>query len=60
MRMNFCNMEIRKAILQNKLTHYEVAARLGVTNVTFSRWMSKEMPEDKKNQILDIIYGIEK
>lgn len=56
MRMTWNNMDVRLAITQNRLTHYEVAQRLGVTNVTFSRWMSKEMSEEKKRDILNVIY----
>ena len=52
------NLEIRKAIAKKRLRHYEVANQCGVTSYTFSHWLQKELPEEKKNFILGEIEKI--
>lgn len=49
------NIEIRNAIFSNGLKKWEVADSLGVTDSTFSRMLRKEMSNEKKKEILDII-----
>lgn len=49
------NLEIRTAILQKRLKHYQVAKALGVSTYTFSHWLQVELPQDKKDMILEVI-----
>lgn len=52
------NKEIREAINHKRLKYYEVANALGVSRFTFSVWLSEELPEDKKKEILEAIEKI--
>lgn len=42
------NIDIREEIKTNGLAHYQVAEKIGVSEFTFSRWMRKELPAEKK------------
>lgn len=55
------NMEIRKKIIEKGLFYYQIAKRLGVSDITFSRWMREELSEPRKQRILAILedYGDE-
>lgn len=46
------NIEIRDLIKKNRLFCYEVAAKIGVSEFTFARWLRKELDEDKKARTL--------
>ena len=49
------NIEIRKALLETNMKQWELAELLGITEWTLSRKLRKELPEDKKEEILDLI-----
>ncbi len=49
------NLEIRSAITERGLRHYEVANKLKITQTTFSHWLQSELSEDKKTKILKAI-----
>lgn len=53
------NLEIRQAIAKKRLKHYEVAAACHVTAETFSRWLQIELPQSKKEMILEVIRNYE-
>lgn len=53
------NKEIREAINHKRLKYYEVANALGISRFTFSVWLSEELPENKKKEILEVIEKIE-
>lgn len=53
------NKEIREAINNKRLKYYEVANALGISRFTFSVWLSEELPENKKKEILEVIEKIE-
>lgn len=46
------NLEIRMKIKENRLHHYEVAEKLGISEYTFCVWLRKELPTEKKNAVL--------
>ena len=50
------NEEIRKILDRIKREHnifrYEVAYAVGVNEASFSRWLRRELPEDKKQLVL--------
>ena len=49
------NAEIKKVIRDRRLFNYEVAAQLGISEFTFSRWFRKELDEDKRKRVLNAI-----
>lgn len=53
------NIEIRQEIERRRLKYYEVADAIGINRCTFSVMLRKELPEDKKHEVLDAIAKIE-
>jgi len=45
------NQEIRAAIRDSRLRHYEVAEAAGVSPYTLSVWLRYEMSEEKKGMV---------
>lgn len=54
------NLEIRTAIKKARLYGYEVAAALGLSETGFSRKLRKELPQDEKEKILEVIEKLAK
>ena len=52
------NKDIRELIKKKRVFHYGVAEALGVTATTFSKWLQRELPEEKKNLIRSAIAKI--
>lgn len=50
-----CNKEIRVMLTVNNIKHWEVADSIGIAEGTFSRWLRKELPEEKKEAIIKAI-----
>lgn len=53
--MNKNNLEIRQLIESNGLKYWEVADRLGIADTTFSRRLRKELPEERKAEIREVV-----
>lgn len=51
------NLEVRKMIADRKLFYYEIADAIGISAYTFSVWLRKEMPEEKRKLVMDAIYN---
>lgn len=49
------NLEIRQIIHEKRLRHYEVAEAMKISEYTLSKWMRTEMPEDKKELVMQAI-----
>ena len=49
------NQEIRKSAQVAGVRNWEIAEYIGVSEGTLCRWMRRELPEDKKRQILAAI-----
>lgn len=49
------NKDIRAAARQNKVYLYEIADVLGVSEPTFIRWLRKELPDQKKADVMAAI-----
>lgn len=49
------NLEIRQAIKNKKLTHYEIAHRLNISETTLCRKLRYELPQEEKEKILKVI-----
>lgn len=54
------NIEIRKAMKERRLFNYELAEALGISEFTLSRRLRKELPQEEKNRILEIIDQLSK
>lgn len=53
--MNMCNMAIRSAIQNAGIRHWMVADKLGVSETTFCRMLRKELPENRKKEVLEAV-----
>lgn len=53
------NKEIRREIFRRNLKKCQVAAALGITPFTFSRWLKYEMNAEKKARVLEAIKSME-
>ena len=49
------NIEVRQAIKAARLMQWEIAARIGISEFTFSRWLRTEMSEERKESVLAAI-----
>ena len=52
------NKEIRLQAFEAGLKHWQIAAELGVTSETFSKWLRTELPAAKKEQITVVIESL--
>ena len=46
------NIEIREAIKESDFKHWQIADMIGIADTTFCRMLRRELPEDKKQEIL--------
>ena len=49
------NLDIRKAIKDSGLRHYEVAKLLNISEYTFVKHLRYELPQDRKEIIFKVI-----
>lgn len=49
------NVEIRTLIKCKRLYFYEIAAKIGISEFTFTRWLREELDEDKRKRVLNAI-----
>lgn len=49
------NLDIRQEIKESGIYHWVIAEELGISDVTFSRRLRKELSLDEKNKIREII-----
>ena len=49
------NQEIREALQNKGMKHWELADMLGISEFTLTRWLRKELTEDKKELLLKAI-----
>lgn len=54
------NIDVRQAVRDAGLYLWQVAYGLGITEVTLSRWLRKELPWEKKARIFEVIRELEK
>ena len=54
------NIKVRMEITKQGLKHQEVAEILGITNVSFSRKLAKELPKAEQKRIIDAIRAYKK
>lgn len=51
----FCNADIRNELKAAGVYFWQVAAKLGVAESTFIRWMRFELSDEQKRQVRDAI-----
>lgn len=49
------NREIKRAAKEAGVFHYEIAEKLNIQESAFSRKLRRELPEDERKEILEII-----
>lgn len=49
------NIDVRQKIKENNTFQWAVADVMGVSECTFSKWMRKELPPEKKQEIFKAI-----
>lgn len=49
------NNDVREAVKRSGVCHWMIAERLGIADTTFSRWLRKELPPNRKIEILAVI-----
>lgn len=54
----FNNVEIRQEIERKRLHYYEVADALNINPCTLSRWLEKELSDDRKESVMNAIKNI--
>ena len=52
------NQEIRQELRKANVRQWEVADSLGISEFTFTRWLRKELPADRKSAVLSSIHHL--
>lgn len=52
------NLDVRKAIFNAGLRHWQVAQKVGCSEATFSRWLRYDMSTERKRQILQAVESL--
>ena len=52
------NVDVRAALKNNRVKAWELAEALGVVDCTLSKWMRRELPKDKQENMIAIIERI--
>ena len=53
-----CNEAVKKEIKNAVLFQYQVAAKLGVSEMTLIRWMREELPEKKRQMVTQAVQAL--
>ena len=56
--MSLNNLDIRKAIQDARIKHYELAEALKIHPCTLSHWLEMDMSVERKEEILKVIQSI--
>ena len=49
------NIDVRRKIKEEGFAHWQIADAMGISEITFCRWLRYELPEDKKQKIYSIM-----
>lgn len=52
------NNELKQEIRNSKVAQWKIAAKIGVCEMTVVRWLRLELPEEKKQVMLQAIKGV--
>lgn len=50
-----CNLDIRATAKKKSVFIYEIADKLGISEPTMTRLLRRELPQEKKNDIIRVI-----
>jgi len=54
------NTEIREAIQRFGLKYWEVAERVGIADTTLTKWLRRELSDERRSQVLAAIDELKK
>lgn len=54
------NMKVREALRSNNVLAWELAEAMGIVDCTLSKWMRRELPDEKQAVMLQMIEKIAK
>lgn len=54
------NIEVRTEMRKMRIFSYEVAAELGIAETSLSRKMRKELSQEEKKEIIEVIHKLAK
>ena len=57
---SICNIDIRNALRENGIKYWEAAKEIGISSQTLTVWLRKELPADRKENILAAIGTIQR
>ena len=57
---SICNIDIRNALRENGIKYWEAAKEIGISSHTLTVWLRKELPADRKENILAAIGTIQR
>lgn len=49
------NQDIRQTAIDKGIKHWQIADKLGIREETFSKMLRKELPEDMKQKVMEVI-----
>ena len=52
------NQELRKLAAEKDVKLWQIADEIEIADTTFSKWMRKELSEDKKKRVYEAIHAI--
>lgn len=52
------NQDVREAALKNEIPLWMIAEGLNIADSTFSRWLRRELSQQKKEQVFSIIESL--
>lgn len=57
---SICNIDIRNALRENGIKYWEAAKEIGISSHTLTVWLRRELPADRKENILAAIGTIQR
>lgn len=55
-----CNNDIRNALNQNNIKHWQLADLLKISEATLTRRMRHELPQEEKQRIFNILHSLQR
>ena len=49
------NQDVRQAAIQKGVKHWQIAYQMGIREEAFSKMLRKELPEETKQKIMEVI-----
>lgn len=49
------NQDVRQAAIQKGVKHWQIADQMGIREEAFSKMLRKELPEETKQKIMEVI-----